>query len=327
MAAVIAAVDEHGDLMRCAIASPGNDFRLGACEAPPAIVSTYLGDDMTSYLEAFINGSAAKYEPKRKTLDLGTREILPFQVPAEDRNRTSPFPYGGARFEFRAVGSSQNVSLVNTVLNTICAEKFAEFADKIEAGADAAEVAREALKKHWKVVFNGNNYDEANQKMLTERGVWRIDSGVEAIARLTAEKNVALFEKMGVFTSEELTARQDVLHNHYTGTVEMEALCLVDMINQHIIPSCKQAGYGPVAELEAAVTTLKNAVSEIHHADSAMDKAQLARKLRLETMIDIRAICDSTEAIIPANLWTLATYKDLLFLDQHTHTEPDYFGE
>merc|ERR1711865_1234228 len=114
MAALIKAIDQHGDLMRLSIASPGNDFRLGACEAPPAIVSTYLGDDMTSYLEAFMNGQSAKYEPSKKTLDLGTREVAPFEVPAEDRNRTSPFPYGGARFEFCAVGSAQNVSLVNT---------------------------------------------------------------------------------------------------------------------------------------------------------------------------------------------------------------------
>mmetsp|Transcript_4807 Transcript_4807/g.14021 ORF Transcript_4807/g.14021 Transcript_4807/m.14021 type:complete len:711 (-) Transcript_4807:93-2225(-) len=328
MAAVISAVDEHGDLMRMAIASPGNDFRLGACEAPPAIVSTYLGDDMTNYLEAFMNGSSAKYEPGKKTLDLGTREIMPFEVPAEDRNRTSPFPYGGARFEFRAVGSAQNVSLVNTVLNTICAEKFAEFADKIEGGADPADVARESLKKHWKVIFNGDNYDESNQQMLTDRGVWRIDSGVEAIARLTADKNIALFEKMGVFTADELAARQDVLHDHYTGTVEMEALCMIDMINQHVIPSCKAAGVtGTVSELESAVSTLKDAVAAIHAAESSLDKAQLSRTLRLETMIDIRAICDDVEGIIPADMWTLATYKELLFLDQHTVTEPEYFGE
>lgn len=327
MAAVVAAVDEHGDLMRMAITSPGNDFRLGACEAPPAIVSTYLGDDMTSYLESFVAGSAKEYIAKKKTLDLGTREVLPFQVPAEDRNRTSPFPYGGARFEFRAVGSSQNVSLVNTVLNTITAEKFGEFADKIDAGADPADVAREALKKHWKVIFNGNNYDPANQQMLTDRGVWRIDSGVEAIAQLTTEKNVALFGKMGVFTSEELTARQDVLHDHYTGTVEMEALCMIDMINQHIIPSCKNAGMGSIPDLEASIAKLKAGLKAVHAADTSMDKAQAARVLRLETMIEVREICDATEEIIPADLWTLATYKELLFLDQHTVTEPDYFGE
>jgi glutamine synthetase len=328
MAAIVAAIDEHGDLMRCAIANPGNDFRLGACEAPPAIVSTYLGEDMSKYLEAFMDGSEGEYVPAKKTLDLGTAEVLPFEVPAEDRNRTSPFPYGGSRFEFRAVGSAQNVSMVNTVLNTITAEKFKEFADRIDAGENAADVARAALKKHWKVVFNGDNYDPAMQDMLTESGVWRIDSGVEAISRLTAPKNVALFEKMGVLTEVECIARQDILHDHYTGTVEMEALCLIDMINQHIIPSVKAAGVGPLSDLQDAVGTLKSHVSKVHAADSSYDKASLARVLRLETMIDIRAVCDAAEEVCPANLWTLATYKELLFLDSHTATSGgDYFDE
>ena len=332
MAAVIAAVDEHGDLMRMAIASPGNDFRLGACEAPPAIVSTYLGEDMTTYLDAFRKGDNAKYSPSVKTIDLGCAEILPFEVPAEDRNRTSPFPYGGGRFEFRAVGSSQNVSMVNTVLNTIAAEKFAQFADRIEAGEDPAEVAREVLNKHWKVVFNGDNYCEENQAMLTANGLWRIDSGVEATAAITKEKNTALFEKMGVLSKEECFARQDILHGHYTGTVEMEALCLIDMINQHIIPSVKAAGIGSLADLEAAVGTIKSALAAIHHASDAHEKASLARVLRLETMIDIRAVCDAAEEVVPADLWTLATYKELLFLDSHTASEAessasDYYGE
>jgi len=327
MAAIVAAVDENGDLMRAAIASPGNDFRLGACEAPPAIVSTYLGDDMTTYLEAFVKGETAEYKPGKKVLDLGTREVLPFEVPAEDRNRTSPFPYGGARFEFRAVGSSQNVSLVNTVLNTLAAEKFADFADRIEAGESPADVAREALKKHWKVIFNGDNYCEENQQMLTDSGVWRIDSGVEAIATLSSEKNVALFEKMGVFNGDELAARQDVLHDHYTGTVEMEALTMIDMINQHVIPSVKAAGVGPLDELAGAIPTIKAAVAEIHAAETSLEKAQLSRVLRLETMIDIRGICDAAEEVVPAENWTLATYKELMFLDSHTTSEPEFFGE
>ena len=318
MAAVIAAVDEHGDLMRMAISSPGNDFRLGACEAPPAIISTYLGQDMTDYLEAFMNGSETKYEPKRKTLDLGTREVVPFQVPAEDRNRTSPFPYGGSRFEFRAVGSSQNVSIVNTVLNTITAAKFGEFADRIEAGEDAVAIAREALKKHWKVIFNGNNYDEAMQQELTDRGVWRIDSGVEATAKLTDDKNVALFEKMGVLSKVECESRQDIVHDHYTGLVEMEALTMIDMLHQHIIPSVKAAGVGPLAELEAQIPVLKAALAEIHAAESSHEKAKLARVLRLETMVDMREVVDSAESVVPAEKWTIATYKELLFLDTHT---------
>ena len=319
MSAIIAAVNEHGDLMRMAIASPGNDFRLGACEAPPAIVSTYLGDDMTFYLQHFKDGKGeGEYVPSTKTLDLGTHEVLPFEVPAEDRNRTSPFPYGGARFEFRAVGSSQNVSMVNTVLNTIVAEKFAEFADAIDGGKDIDELARETLNENWKVIFNGNNYDEEVQKELTDRGIWRIDSGVEAIATLTSKKNTDLFSKMNVLTKEECESRQNILHDHYTGTVDMEAKCMVDMINQHIIPSVKAAGVGPLSDLEASIGTLKSAIAEIHAAEDSYKAAQLSRVLRLETMIDIRAICDAAEEVVPADLWTLATYKELMFLDSHT---------
>jgi glutamine synthetase len=217
--------------------------------------------------------------------------------------------------------------MVNTVLNTITAEKCAEFADRIEAGEDAADIARDALNKHWKVIFNGDNYDEANQDMLTKSGVWRIDSGVEAICALTSDKNTALFEKMGVLSSDECSARQDILHEHYSGTVEMEALTLIDMINQHIIPSVKSAGVGPLAELEAAVTTLKTGVAGMHAAGSPYETASLGRVLRLETMIDIRETCDAAEEVVPAGMWTLATYKELLFLDSTTATETEAFYE
>jgi len=317
MAAVVAAIDEHGDLMRMAIASPGNDFRLGAMEAPPAIISTYLGEDLTSYLEKFMEGEVEGYCPKKIDLDLGVKNICPIKAPAEDRNRTSPFPYGGARFEFRAVGSAQNVSMVNTVLNTMCAEKFKEFADRIDAGENAEDIAREALKKHFKVVFNGNSYDEDNQAMLTEKGLSNIPSGVEAIHVLSDEKNVNLFKNMGVMSPDETESRESVLHDHYTGTVEVEAGTFIDMINQHIIPSVKAAGQGPLEELEGTVETLKSALSEIHGTEDLYEKAKLARVLRLETMVDIRKICDLAEETVPAELWTLATYKELLFLDSH----------
>jgi len=317
MAAVISAIDEHGDLMRMAISSPGNDFRLGCMEAPPAIISTYLGEDMTNYLKDFKDGKADPYKPSKRTLDIGVKSVLPFTVPAEDRNRTSPFPYGGARFEFRAVGSSQNVSMVNTVLSTICAQKFCEFADKIEAGENAVDIARDALNKHFKVIFNGNGYDMSNQEMLTESGVWRIDSGVEAIHRLSAEKNVELFESMNVLSKEETAAREVCLHEHYTGTVEIEAKCLVDLINQHVIPSVKKATVGPLESLEQAVETLKSALKEMHDTEDSYEKAKLARVLRLETMADLRKVCDAAEEVVPDELWTLATYKELLFLDSH----------
>merc|ERR1712048_1344686 len=318
IAAIISAIDSHGDLMRMSISSPGNDFRLGACEAPPTIMSTYLGQDMTTYLKTFKDGKVSQdYVPGVRTLDLGTKEVLPFQVPAEDRNRTSPFPYGGARFEFRAVGSSQNVSMVNTVLNTIAAEKFGEFSDRIDSGENPSDIAIEALNKHWKVIFNGNNYDEGNQKNLTSAGLWRIDSGVEAIHHIITEKNVALFGKMNVFSKEECHSREVILHDHYSGTVEMEALCLVDLINQHIIPAVKKAGIGPLAELICDTRTLRLAIASLHDAETSYDKAKLARTLRLKTMVDIREHCDLAESLVPNDLWSLATYKELLFLDSH----------
>lgn len=318
MAAIVAALDIHGDLLRMSISSPGNDFRLGACEAPPAIISTYLGDDMTSYLKSVIDGNTEEYKPSMKEIDLGVNEILPFTVPAEDRNRTSPFPYGGARFEFRAAGSSQNVSMINTVLNTITAEQFKKFSDKIEAGAAPLDVAKEALERHWKVIFNGNGYCEENQKMMTDNGLWRIDSGVEAIHQLTSKKNVELFASLGIFSKEECEAREICLLDHYSGTVEMEVLSLIDIITQHIIPSVKSTG-SSVEDLQNASEKLKSELSKLHDAPSSFDKAKVARVLRLETMVDIRKLCDRAEETVPAELWTLATYRELLFLDSHTH--------
>mmetsp|Transcript_26999 Transcript_26999/g.65593 ORF Transcript_26999/g.65593 Transcript_26999/m.65593 type:complete len:706 (-) Transcript_26999:270-2387(-) len=317
MSAIVSGVDKYGDLMRMAIASPGNDFRLGACEAPPAIVSTYLGEDMTAYLESFKNGDMQPYKPNTKELDLGVECIAPLNVPAEDRNRTSPFPYGGHRFEFRAVGSSQNVSMVNTVLNSLTANAFKEFADKIEGGAKVTEVAADALNLHWKVIFNGDNYDEANQQMLTDNGVWRIDSGIDAICTLTSQKNIDLFANMGVLSGEECKARQTCLVDHYVGTVEIEVLCLIDMLNQHVIPAVKAAEGKHLHALQGAVDTLKNALEGVHAEEDEQKRGNLARTLRLETMVNIRDVVDEAEGETPANLWTLASYKDLLFLDHN----------
>jgi len=316
MAAIVKALNQHGDLLRMSIASPGNDFRLGACEAPPAIVSTYLGNDLTSYLDAYRKGQTAAYKPGAREISTGVPQMNAVKVPAEDRNRTSPFPYGGHRFEFRAVGSAQNVSLVNTCLNTICANAFKEFADEIEAGSTPHEVAKKAYDNHWRVIFNGDNYDPVQQQKLTDDGVWRIDSGVDAIARYTAPKNIELFSSMGVLTSEECAARQTILLEHYVGTVEIEALCMIDMLNKHIIPSVERAGVGPLDELKASVGIIQKALAGVHAEKDEVARATLARNLRLDTMVELRAHADAAEAVVPADLWTLATYEDLLFLDQ-----------
>jgi glutamine synthetase len=320
MAATVAAIDKHGDLMRMAIASPGNDFRLGACEAPPAIVSTYLGDSLTDYLETFKGKKVAEpYSSCGKTVDLGVSSIGPFMAPAEDRNRTSPFPYGGHRFEFRAVGSSQNVSMVNTVLCTMLAESFANFSTAIESGKKPTEVAAAALEEHWRVIFNGNGYSMEWPVEAEKRGLYRIDSGVEAMAKLATPKSIALFESMKVLSAKECEARANVMFGHYAGIVEIEALCMVDMINQHVLPSCKAAGL-PTQDLTTAVAAVKDGLGRIHSAATEQEAAAAARELRLSTMEAARGACDEAEAVCPARMWTLATYHDLLFVDA-THSD------
>ena len=315
MAAIIKAVDEHGDLMRMAIASPGNDFRLGACEAPPAIMSTYLGESMTKFLQGYMENGDTVYHPQSRQV-CPAEGMAPVNIPAEDRNRTSPFPYGGHRFEFRAVGSSQNVSMVNTVLGSIVAKSFKDFADQIEAGASPKAVAQTALKNHFKCVFNGNGYDVSEQKSLTAKGLWRIDSGVDAIARLGEKKNISLFSELKVLNSAESLAREAAMYQQYAGLVEIEALSMVDMLNQHVIPAMTEAKTGPaIDELAKGVKQLKTALAAIHATEDDKEKAALSRVLRLETMVNVRSLCDKAEAVCPAKLWSLPTYTDLLFLD------------
>jgi len=317
MSAVVRALDTHGDLMRMSIASPGNDFRLGACEAPPAIISTYLGEELTTFLQDFKAGATGKtYAPEKKPVNLGIPGVATFHVPAEDRNRTSPFPYGGHRFEFRAAGSSQNVSMINTVLCTAIAESFAAFADEIAAGATPHAVASKALEDHWKVVFNGNGYSEEWPVEAAKRGVWRIDSGVEAMGRLSADKNLALWEKMGVMTRGEAEARTEVMYDQYSGVVEIEAKCMISMVTEHVAPSCTKAGMADAAKgVMQQVEKLQSALRAMEAAPTALEKATAARVLRLETMEEARTRCDEAEAQVPPEQWTLATYKELLFLD------------
>jgi len=327
MSAVIAAVDSHGDLMRMAIASPGNDFRLGAMEAPPPILSTYLGETLTNFLKDYKAGKSSVYKPKSIKQDTGASCLTTVEVPSEDRNRTSPFPYGGHRFEFRAVGSSQNVSLVNTVLNTICANMFKQFADTLQGGHIKPQfVASYALDEHWKVIFNGNCYDKHWQQMLKDKGVCCIESNIDAICRFSDPATIQLFASMGVLSEKECLSRQNIMLEHYTGTVEIEANCMIQMLNQHVIPSVQRASIEPsesgginlVESLKEAVGSLKTALAAIHAESDVKKKAEFARMLRLEDMVEIRALADAAEAVVPHDLWTLSTYTELLFLDQTT---------
>ena len=192
------------------------------------------------------------------------------------------------------------------------------------SGKSAKEVAQNSLKDCWKTIFNGNGYDIDNQKMLTDRGNWRFDSGVDAILRYTEPKNIELFENLKVLSEEECKSRQNIMLGQYIGIVEMEALCLIDMIQQYIIPSLKKSELSDSAitnthenSLFNALDTLQNALADINSSDDDIIKAKKCRKLRLETMIELRKLCDEVESIVPANEWNLATYKELLFIDLH----------
>ena len=317
MAAIVKAVDEYGDLMRLSIATPGNDLRLGGFEAPSYIVTLSLGDSLTEYLRRFMNGSTEIYKPESRVFDMGALAIPPIEVPAEDRNRSAFFAFGGNRFEFRAAGSSQNLSLINCVLGTITARIFKDFADQIENGKTAREVAQQALRESFKVIFNGNNYDPKIREAQKSQGLWAIESSVDALCRFTAAKNVSLFESMKVFTAEECHAQQTLLLEHYIGTVEIEANCLIDIINQFIIPSCKRCNRGPIPELLASVSTLKESLQALKAEPDLATRAELSRELRLEIMVDVRKICDSAEAEVPEEKWLLATYKELLYIDEN----------
>jgi len=288
---------------------------LGAMEAPPAVMSTYLGPSLTEYLEDIKNGKMSEYSPEKKALSFGADNVPDITVPSEDRNRTSPFPYGGARFEFRAAGSTQNVSLINTCLDSMAAEAFKVVADRIEGGEKPLDIAADLLKKHEKCIFNGNGYDPNWPDDAVKRGVWRIDSGIDAIDQLDSPKNVAMFSSIGVFSEKELQARKSVLLTYYTGIVEMEALAMIDMINKHVIPAVTKSNVGNANKLNDGVKQISAALKKIHAEENETKQGQMARTLRLETMADVRQVCDDFEAKVPAENWTLATYDELLFLD------------
>jgi len=320
MAAVVAAVDKYGDLLRMSTAVPGNDFRLGACEAPPAIISTYFGEDLTNFLKNYADNKPGAYKPVTKVIMPGPKKLAGIPTPAQDRNRSSPFPYGGNRFEFRAVGSSQNPSSVNTVLAAILAKSFKDMADDIEKGRTGKQVAQDMLKKHMKSVFNGNGYDKENQAMLTEMGLWRLDSTVDAICRMTEPKNVALFEELGVLSEVECQARQNVLLNEYIGVVEIESNCIVDLTHQYVLPAVEQVydfEADVLVHINEELEVVKKLQKDIHHETDLKTKAKLSRELRLGAMLKLREKIDAAEEITPQDVWPLASYKELLFLDQH----------
>ncbi|MDE7194736.1 MAG: glutamine synthetase type III, partial [Oscillospiraceae bacterium] len=294
LAAIIKAVDEYADLLRLSVASPGNDHRLGANEAPPAIISIFLGEELEAVVEALVEGK--DYTSAGGTMfNVGVSSLPEFPKDTTDRNRTSPFAFTGNKFEFRMVGSNLNIGGPNTILNTIVANSLKEFADELEGVSDFNSALHELLvktiKKHKRVIFNGNGYGDEWKMEAEKRGLPNFKSTVDVLPCLTEPKNVELFTKFGVYSEVELHSREEILLENYAKTINIEALTAADMARTEILPavmrfgkdicdiaaSKKSVGIEPVVELETAkkVNDLTAALSEkAAHLSDAILRAQ-----------------------------------------------------
>ena len=342
LTAVIAAVDKYQDILRASVASYSNDFRLGANEAPPSILSIFLGEEMTDILTAIETGTSYTAGEKVK-LELGIHTMPKFTKDTTDRNRTSPFAFTGNKFEFRMVGSSASLASPNIVLNTAVADVLAEFADELENAKDfnlaLTELIKRNLKEHKRIIFNGNNYSEEWKKEAHKRGLTDLKTTVDAIPAYISPKNIELFNKHSVFTKAELISRCDILLESYHKTARIECLTLKQMLNKQVIPACLnyQNQLAKLAERKKNLhlandfemkmlnfvtdSTLKlyelteSFDKNIAGAESlsTYEKAKFYRDSIVPLMVNAREISDRLEEIFPKDLWPLPSYFDILY--------------
>ena len=342
LVAIIKAVDEYSDLLRLSVASAGNDHRLGANEAPPAIISIFLGEELENVIEALEEGK--EYTSGREMFNVGVSSLPNFPKDTTDRNRTSPFAFTGNKFEFRSAGSSLNIAGPNTVLNTIVANSLAEFADELEKADDFNSALHDLLvkniKAHKRVIFNGNGYGAEWLVEAEKRGLPNLKTTVDAIPALTAEKNVKVFTKFGVYSEVELHARQEINYENYSKIINIEALTTSDMAKTEILPavmkfskdvcdmaaSKKALGIEPVVETELAnkANTLTISLNEkidalnaaIVKAQAITDYAEQAKAYCDDVFVamqSLRAVADELETIVGEEYWPFPTYDELLF--------------
>ncbi len=345
LCAVIKAVDEYQDLLRISVATAGNDHRLGADEAPPAIVSVYLGDDLTTVLKSVADGT--DYTEKGKEIMTAGVDALPdFKKDTTDRNRTSPFAFTGNKFEFRMPGSSLSVSGPNFILNTAVAEALRQFADELE-GANDIEAAiddllKKTAKKHERILFNGNNYSEEWVLEAEKRGLLNLRSTPDALSHFIDEKNLKLFEDHGILTRSETVSRYEINLENYSKVINIEALTMLEMVRQDIIPAvCKyvkllseemcaknQLGIavncafekdlipklsGMVSNIYAKTQSLEGEIKEARQIATAQKKAEYYHDSVLKLMKEIREIADEMETYTAKEYWPFPSYGDLLF--------------
>ena len=342
LTAVIKAVDEYQDLLRISVASAGNDHRLGANEAPPAIVSMFIGEELQGILDAIEAGE--DYTGRGKTkMDLGVSVLPDITKDATDRNRTSPFAFTGNKFEFRMLGSAINIACPNIMINTMVAEELRQFADELEGAADFKAALLALIKRevaaHKRIIFNGNGYDDAWVAEAERRGLHNLKSTADALPHYTDKANVELFTRHNVYTREEMESREEALLEEYYKTLHIEALTMSDMVREEILPACigyekdladavkmkKEAGVsgGMEAGLLGRISAL---IEELYNQCSVLDKAvadapkgdsretvNYYHDVILAAMDKVRTAADQLETLVGKKYWPFPTYSDILF--------------
>ena len=345
LCAVIKAVDEYQDMLRISVASAGNDHRLGANEAPPAIVSMFLGSDLSDILETIEDDR--EYDAKeRDIMRIGVHTLPKFPKDTTDRNRTSPFAFTGNKFEFRMLGSASSISCANTVLNTTVAEELKQFADELEGAEDFEgalhDLIKKTIKEHKRIIFNGDGYDESWVAEAEKRGLSNLKTTPDALAHMLDKKNVDLFTSHKVFTLEEFTARHEVRLENYCKIINIEALTMLDMVRKDILPAmsgysaqlgdavAKKIAVLPDADcsyekdslkmltalIGAAHRTVKKLEQDLLTSKSVDDMVELAEFYKstiLDDMRELRIAVDEMETVSSAEAWPYPSYGELLF--------------
>ena len=345
LVAVIKAVDDYQDLLRLSVATAGNDHRLGANEAPPAVISIFLGDELAAVLDAIENETAYS-GAKQQYMKLGVDVLPQFRRDTTDRNRTSPFAFTGNKFEFRMLGSSNSIACCNMMLNSAVAESLKQFADILENSEDfendVHNLIRDTIKAHKRIIFNGNGYDDAWIEEAEKRGLSNLRTTADAMPHLLDEKNVKMLTSHKVFTEAELKSRMEIMLENYVKQVNIEALTMVDMTGKQILPaiesyltklltnvSMKRALSADIScayesasieklsaacdEMSANAGILERLTDHLAHIDDITEQANFVRDEILPQMDVLREYADAAEAIVDAEIWPLPTYGELLF--------------
>lgn len=346
LAAVIKAIDVYADVIRSSVANAGNDYRLGAHEAPPAIVSIFLGDQLTDIIEQIEREGEAKKSFCSAKMEMGASALPVFSKDITDRNRTSPIAFTGNKFEFRMVGSSLSIAGPNFIINTAVADILSEIADRLEASGNSEEEAKkitqEFIRNHKRIIFNGDNYSEEWKKEAERRGLSNINNFVDAKKTLLQEKNIRMFARMGVLSEKECYSRYEILMENYNKTIKIEALTAIEMVERDILP----AVYGYITEIascinqvratgihiildtqerlltdistlavsaEEKVRKLKEAVNEASSISDVSSQGVAYRDKVIPVMQSLRRDIDTLETMIDTKHWPIPTYGDMLF--------------